>query len=51
MTAPSESTVKFAGTTTARLPWQTPRLRRLSASDAEMPVGKASPGTDGVSMS
>ncbi len=37
--------------TPARLPWQTPRLRRIPASEAQMPVGKATVGGDGVSMS
>jgi hypothetical protein len=51
MTSHSDSTVRQADMTMPRPQWQTPRLRRLPASEAEMPVGKASPGTDGVSMS
>ncbi|MEI9996527.1 MAG: hypothetical protein WDM91_18160 [Rhizomicrobium sp.] len=34
-----------------RLPWQTPRLRAIAASAAQMPVGKTNPGSDGISMS
>jgi hypothetical protein len=37
--------------TRERTPWQTPRLRRVPARDAQMPVGKADPGSDGISMS
>ena len=34
-----------------RAAWQTPRLRRFSAAEAQMPVGKTNPGGDGISMS
>ena len=37
--------------TKPKLPWRTPRWRAIPARDAEMPVGKANPGTDGIGMS
>jgi hypothetical protein len=34
-----------------RRPWQTPQMRTFDARDAEMPVGKANPGPDGINGS
>ena len=38
-------------TNTKRAPWQAPHLRRHPAREAQMPVGKSNPGSDGISMS
>lgn len=34
-----------------RAPWTAPMLRRICAREARMPVGKATPGGDGISQS